>query len=128
MTFTNDEGMLWGMKDGFSQSCGLIYLSNDWNALRPSKLPEFNKKNEENQTEVQNWNEIRYFAIYSLLIFESSLNIFSYGMHCAQVEHACLFIYDLSSGQVSANMILKCSGVSHKISFTLTLCQDDMIY
>jgi len=49
-------------------------------------------------------------------------------MHCAQVEHACLFIYDLSSGQVSANMILKYSGVSHKISFTLTLCQDDMIY
>ena len=26
------------------------YLSNDWNALRPSKLLEFNKKNEENQT------------------------------------------------------------------------------
>lgn len=49
-------------------------------------------------------------------------------MHCAQVEHACLFIYDLSSSQVSANMILKYSGVSHKISFTSTSCQDDMIY
>lgn len=121
MTFTNDEGMLCGMKDGFSWSFGLIYL-------RPSKAVEFNKKNEENQNEAQNWNEIQYFAIYSLLIFESSLNTFSYGMHCAQVEHACLFIYDLSSGQVSANMILKYSGVSHKISFTLTLCQDDMLY
>lgn len=37
MTFTNDEGMLCGMKDGFSWSFGLIYSSNDWNALRPSK-------------------------------------------------------------------------------------------